>query len=232
MTRFPRSARLATGVLAGTALAIALPLAASAHVEVDPASAPAGATTPLSFGFHHGCDDSPTTSLTITIPEGVGNATPVYEGGWTIDRTLGENKVPTSITFTADTPIQTGVAASVSVDVLFDTAASGKTLVFPVVQKCVTGSTSWSQVAEDGQSAEDLDHPAPVVTVGPAAATGASSHGDHATGAADPGSAASTGAAASDPVARWLAGGGLVAGVAGLVVALVATTRRRDRAHG
>jgi len=149
------SARLAAGLAAGILLAVAVPLAASAHVEVGPDTAPAGATTPLTFSFHHGCNDSPTTSLTVTIPDGVGNAAPVYEGGWTIQRTLGGNGVPTEVTFTAAHPIESGVAASVSMDVLFDTSAAGKTVTFPVVQTCVTGSTAWTQVP----AATDPCHP-------------------------------------------------------------------------
>jgi uncharacterized protein YcnI len=210
------SARLAGGLAAGILLAVAVPLAASAHVEVGPDTAPAGATTPLTFSFHHGCNDSPTTSLTVTIPDGVGNAAPVYEGGWTIQRTLGGNGVPTEVTFTAAHPIESGVAASVTMDVLFDTSAAGKTVTFPVVQTCVTGSTAWTQVPAAGQSAEDLDNPAPAVAVG--AATGAASdhHGPQAE--ASP---------AADPVARWLGGGGLAAGVAALAIAVVSILRRR-----
>ena len=215
MTRTSLPTRIALGVAAGAVLAVGVPLAASAHVEVDPTAAPAGATTPLTFGFHHGCDDSPTTSLTITIPEGVGNATPVYQGGWKIDRTLGTDGVPTSITFTADAPIESGVAASVGVDVLFDTSAKGKTIAFPVEQKCVVGSTSWSQIPKKGQTAEDLDNPAPSVTIGAASATDDSAPAT--VGASD---------ASSDPVARWLAGGGLVAGVAALIVAVIGLRRR------
>jgi len=216
------SVRLTAGLAAGALLAVAVPLAASAHVEVDPGTAPAGATTPLTFAFHHGCDDSPTTSLAITIPDGVGNATPVYDGGWTITRALGANGVPTEITFTAVHPVDSGVAASVTVDVLFDTAAGGKSIAFPVVQTCVDGSTSWTQVPERGQTAEDLDSPAPAVTVGAAAGgaakTGTSAHGSDA---------ASTASAPADPVARWLAGGALASGVAALVVAVAAVRRRR-----
>jgi len=217
MTRTSLPTRIAVGVAAGAVLAIGVPLAASAHVEVDPTAAAAGATAPLTFGFHHGCDDSPTKSLTITIPDGVGNATPVYQGGWSIDRTLGDNGVPTSITFTADSPIETGVAASVAVNVLFDSSAKGSTIAFPVEQTCVKGSTSWSQIPAKGQTAEDLDTPAPAVTVGPAEAAD--------TGDAEESSTTTT---STDPVARWLAGGGLVAGVAALVVAGIGLGRRRQ----
>jgi periplasmic copper chaperone A len=233
--RSPRTSRPArsrrrllipAGLVVGAALALAAPLAASAHVEVSPDSAPAGGTSRLTFQFHHGCDDSPTTSLVVTIPAGVGNAMPVYEGGWTIQRTLGSNGVPTSITYTATHPIDTGVSAGVSMDVLFDTKDAGDTVAFPVLQTCVTGSTSWTQVPKEGQDESELDTPAPAVAVGPVGA-GDEDDDDDATpspsATAAPTAQAATSSAA-DPVARWLAGGGLVLAAAALVVTLV---RRR-----
>jgi hypothetical protein len=38
-------------------------------------------------------------------------------------------------------------------------------LVFPVEQTCETGSTSWSEVAEAGQDAHDLEAPAPTLVM-------------------------------------------------------------------
>lgn len=211
-------ARVMAGLAAGALLAVGMPLAASAHVEIDPQQAPAGATTPVTFSFAHGCDGSPTRSLTITVPKGVGNVTPVVSGGWSIHRTLGANDVPTSVTFTTDTPIEQGLSASVSMNVLFDSAAQGTRVAFPVTQTCVTGATQWTQVPAAGQDAESLEHPAPAVQVGAKAAV--SGHGT--THAAGP--AASD---AADTVARWLGAGGLAAGVAALVVAVTSAVRRR-----
>ena len=219
-----RGALTAAGVLGGIALAIALPLAASAHVEVSPGTAPAGGTSRLTFQFHHGCDESPTTALVVTIPAGVGNAMPVYQGGWTIQRTLGSDGVPTRITYTAAQPIDSGVSAQVAMDVLFDSKDSGTTVAFPVVQKCVTGATEWTQIPKEGQDEADLDTPAPAVAVG-AVGAGDEDDDDDATAAATPTPTAaaskSTTDAAADPVARWLAGGGLALGLAALVVTLV-----------
>ncbi|WP_248147292.1 YcnI family protein [Microbacterium aoyamense] len=210
-----------TGIAAGALLAVAVPLAASAHVHVNPEEVSAGATEALTFSFSHGCDDSPTTALTVTIPEGVGNATPVVQGGWTISRELGADGVPTSVTYTADAPIESGLKATVSMDVLIDTSAANSTLAFPVVQECVTGATEWTEVAADGVDPETLDAPAPLVTVGDAVAEG-EEHGGH--GEESAATEAEASPAGVDPVARWIAGGALVAGIAALVVAVV---RRR-----
>ncbi|WP_439594286.1 DUF1775 domain-containing protein [Microbacterium sp.] len=216
-----------TGAVAGALLAVAAPLAASAHVHVDPGEVSAGATETLTFAFSHGCEDSPTTALTVGIPEGVGNATPVVQGGWTITRELGADGVPTSVTYTADAPIESGLKATVSMDVLIDTSAADTTLAFPVVQECVTGATEWTEVAGDGVDPETLEAPAPVVEVGAAVAEGGEhGHGDGAAMVEEDGheDAAASTAADADPVARWIAGGALVAAIAALIVSLL---RRR-----
>jgi len=231
----PRRAVIAAaGLVAGGVLAVAAPLAASAHVEVSPDTAPAGGTTRLTFQFHHACEASPTTALVITIPEGVASTMPVYEGGWTIQRTLGANGLPTRVTFTADHPIPTETSASVAMDVLFRSSDTGKRIAFPVVQKCTSGSTAWVQIPKSGQDPESLENPAPAVTVG---AKGVGDEDDVDGGAASaspsvtatPARAAQPAPAEPDPVARWLGAGGLVAGVAALVVALVRPTRRTPR---
>ena len=235
--RRPRSSRLVIGAVAGVALAVGVPLAASAHVHVDPGAASAGGTETLTFSFSHGCDGSPTTALAIDIPEGVGNVTPIVQGGWTIAREAGADGVPTRVVFTAGTPVEDHLKATVSMDVLFDESAAGTAIPFPVTQTCVTGETAWTQIAEEGQDPHDLDAPAPVVEVGPVAEE-AAGHGHDTTGsAADEAEASDAEAQASgttdsaandaDPVARWLAAGGLVAGIAALVVVLVRGRARR-----
>jgi len=228
--RSPRRT-LALGAVAlgaGLALALGAPLAASAHVHVDPETAAAGATETITFSFAHGCDGSPTTSLAIDIPDGVANATPVVQGGWTITRELGSNGVPTRVVYTPDTPVEDGLKASVAMDVLFAESAADSALAFPVTQTCAVGETAWTQIAADDQDPEELDAPAPVVTVGAVADADAAAghHGGGSDAAADEDTAAAASTDPADPVARWLAAGGLVAGVAALIVVLVRGRRR------
>jgi uncharacterized protein YcnI len=231
-TRRTRPGRIAIGAACGLALAIGAPLAASAHVHVDPSTASAGGTQTLTFAFSHGCDDSPTTALAIDIPEGVGNATPVVQGGWSITRELGSDGVPTRVVYTAGTPVESGLKATVSLDVLFTEAAAGTAVAFPVTQTCVDGETAWTEVAEEGQSEDDLESPAPVVEVGAVVddehghghAEDAAATDDHTADDTDAAAAASVPSA--DPVARWLAAGGLAAGIAALVVVLVRGRRK------
>lgn len=225
---------LLIGSAAGVALVLGVPLAASAHVHVDPTSASAGATSTLTFAASHGCDGSPTTAFVVDIPEGVGNATPVAQGGWTITRELGADGVPTQITFTADTPVEDGIKSTFSLDALFDESAADTAVAFPVTQVCVEGENAWTEVAAEGQTEDDLESPAPVVEVGAVAEDG-DGHGGAAEGDGHEGheqtpaddADASSGDSA-DPVARWLAAGGLVAGIAALVIVLVRGRTRKD----
>ncbi|WP_374313929.1 YcnI family protein [Microbacterium sp.] len=225
-TRFRRS--LLLGSVAGVALAIGVPLAASAHVHVDPGTASAGSTETLTFASSHGCDGSPTTAFVFDIPEGVGNATPVAQGGWTISRELGDDGVPTQITYTSDSPVEDGIKTTISIDALFDESAADTSIAFPVTQVCAEGENAWTEVAEEGQDPHDLESPAPVVEVGPVAAEG-DGHGGAAEGddhaSSDSADAASV--ESGDPVARWLAAGGLVAGIAALVIVLVRGRTRK-----
>lgn len=232
ITTSARSRRTAAlGIAGGLALVIGAPLAASAHVHVDPGTVSAGATETLTFSFSHGCDGSPTTALVIDIPDGVGNATPVVQGGWTIARETGGDGIPTRITYTAATPVEDHLKATVSMDVLFDESAADTTLAFPVTQLCETGETAWTQVAGDGEDPHDLDAPAPVVAVGAAAEEDDHGTATHEAGASDAADAAGTttdAGAGADPVARWLAGGALAAGLAALLVALLRGRARRS----
>ncbi|MCR2816023.1 YcnI family protein [Microbacterium jiangjiandongii] len=217
-----RRARLTAGVLAGTALALAAPLAASAHVHVDPADATAGGSTVLTFSSSHGCDASPTTGFTIDIPEGVAGIAPHAQAGWTIERVGADTGVPTHVVFTADAPIESGLLTTVSMQVTFADDLAGEQVAFPVLQECVDGSTAWADIAEEGQDPHDLDAPAPVVTVGDATDE---AHGGHGEDAATDEAAADAGDDSALPIA--LGAGGLALGAAGLAAGLVALRRTR-----
>ncbi|MGV9195052.1 DUF1775 domain-containing protein [Microbacterium sp. MC2] len=217
-----RRFRVTAGLAAGAVLAVAAPLAASAHVHVSPTDSPAGTSTRLDFTFNHGCDGAATTALVFDIPEGIDAVTPVLDGAWTIDRERGADGIATEITYAATNPIDDGVSATVSLDVVFASSVAGTEVAFPVVQECATDQIAWSQIAADGEDPHDLDAPAPVVAVGEAVA--AAGHGDaHADAPAD---ANADVAAGADPVARWLSGGALVAALAALGVAVFGRRRR------
>ncbi len=226
--------RLLTGAAGATlltaGLVLAAPLAASAHVTVTPdQSASAGGHGVLTFAFSHGCEGSPTTALTIDIPDGVASVSPTIEPGWSIamDRDTDDGLV-TSVTYTADAPVESGLRAALALGVTYAEDAAGQTLAFPTVQTCEAGEVAWTEVAAAGEDAETLDSPAPTVVVGAASESahghGAASGADASDGGAQP---AATSEDAPASVGVWLGAGGLALGAAGLITGLVALRRAR-----
>lgn len=72
------------------AVALVPPGAAEAHVDVHPQSAPAGGFELLRFVVYHGCDQSPTSRVSIKIPEGVVLVRPQVKPGWEISTVTGK----------------------------------------------------------------------------------------------------------------------------------------------
>ncbi|WP_164990351.1 YcnI family protein [Agromyces albus] len=217
---------------AGTILALAAPLAANAHVGVDPTETAAGAYTVLGFGIPHGCGESPTTKLTFTMPDGIDRVTPTVNSNWSIEKVVQQLDEPKTdshganitervaqVVYTAVTPLPSDLRDVIELSLQLPEDAAGETLAFPVLQECTDGSTDWSEVAENG--AAEPEHPAPTVTV--TEASGAD-HGhtpaevtteEHAV---EP----TASAPADDTLARGLGIGGLVVGAVGVVLAVMA----------
>ncbi|MEF3402223.1 YcnI family protein [Agromyces sp. CCNWLW203] len=243
-TRIRTTLAAAVALGAGTALALAAPLAASAHVVVEPSATAAGAYTVLSFGTPHGCGESPTTKLTFTMPEGIDRVTPTVNPGWTIEKVVEQLDEPTkdshganitervsSVVYTAVTPLPTDLRDVIELSLQLPADAAGETLAFPVLQECAEGQTDWSAIAEEGE--EEPEHPAPTVTVTEASADGhghaaeadASSDHESETASAD---AAETTGSDDDVVARVLGIAGLVVGAVGIVLAITARRGRKQ----
>lgn len=220
-TRTTRRTTLATaGVLGGAVLALVVPAMASAHVSVSPDELVAGDHGVLTFSFSHGCENSPTTALRITMPDGLASVAPTLDGDWSIQVERGDDGLVSEVTYTALTPVPTDLRGAVSMGVGLDESTPAS-LAFPVVQECVEGSTEWTQLAEKGEDPHSLDAPAPVVTVTEAAAGG---HGEHdAAESTEDTAAAST---ANDVTGIALGAGGLVAGITALIVSVLAYRRR------
>jgi periplasmic copper chaperone A len=213
-----RIARLtAAGIAGGVLLALAAPLAASAHVTVTPTSTAAGSYSVLTFAFGHGCDGSPTTALTIDIPESIMAVSPTLHPNWTIEKVEGDDRIA-QVIYTAITPIDDGFRDAIELSVQLPQNAAGETLVFPVLQTCAEGETNWNELAEEG--AAEPESPAPTILVTEA------TRADHDQTAETTDAAATTGS--DDVIARVLGIGGLVVGVVGIVLALGARRRRSD----
>jgi len=256
--QFRRSTLSTLGATAalGTSLGVVAltAAAASAHVTVSPDTTAAGSYAVLTFSVGHGCEGSPTTRLAIQMPEEIPQVTPTINPGWRVEKVEEKLDEPVTdahgntltertaqVVYTARMPLPDGYRDTVELSVQLPDAA-GETLAFPVVQTCEKGETGWTETAAEGQDPEELESPAPVLTV-----TEASDGDQHAgsSGAQEPdtgegtatdgdtGTEAGTEAdteAASDDDGNGLAIAGLVAGLAGLALGALALVRSGKRA--
>ena len=243
MRPITRSATLAASALgAGALLALAAPVAAHAHVVVTPGEAAAASYTVLEFASGHGCDESPTTSFTVDIPDQILSVTPNLKEGWTIEKVMQQLDEPAEgahgtqvtervaqVVYTAATPIPDGYRDSFKVQVFLPEEVAGERLEFPVLQSCVEGETNWNE--SPGADGAEPEHPAPAIVVGEAADGHGHSHGDDDShdDSAETASATSTAAsdASVDVLARVVGIAGLAVGVVGVVIALAARRGRK-----
>jgi len=232
-----------TALAAGALFALASPLAASAHINVDAPTTAAGAYTVVTFALPHGCDASATTAISIGVPNSINSVTPTVNAGWSVSKTAvdlaepidnGEGAAITTrtgaVVYTADAPFPDGLRTTFALSLQLPADAAGQTLEFPVLQTCEVGQTNWNEALVEGEA--EPSHPAPSLTV--TAATGGAHGDDHSaaeteTTATDAEAASTAAAVTSDDVlARILGAGGLVVGAVGIVLAV--TARRKTRA--
>lgn len=237
---------LATAAATGGAAALLLAAAggATAHVGVTPDKTSANSYALLTFAVPHGCDESGTTRVAITLPAELNDAQPTVNPNWTVEKVTEQLTEPkkladgTSITkrtsqivYTAKAPLEHQLRDTLVLSAKLPDAA-GKTLYFPTLQTCQTGQTDWSEIPADGQDPHSLKAPAPSVTVTEAASTdghGAAPAASHSTEQAS----AVSGSGADDGGAGARSWAGLAAGLGGLVLggtALVRSTARRNPA--
>jgi uncharacterized protein YcnI len=218
------SVKVATALGAATLLAVAAPLAASAHVTVAPTSTAASSYSVLTFAVGHGCDGSPTTALTFSVPDSIASVTPTVNPGWTIAQ--NDN----SVVYTADEPLVDGQRTTFELSVKLPDLPAGEQLDFPVLQECEVGSTDWSEVQAAGE--DEPAHPAPSIVLTEATGDGHGHGGDAAVAGSDQESAAyasgneASVGSAEDPLARILGIAGLALGAVGLIIGLA--SRRRE----
>jgi periplasmic copper chaperone A len=228
------------GVLVG-ALTLALATSASAHITTDPAVGPADGYATIAFQVPHGCEESPTTQLRIQIPPSVASATPAVHPLWNVETKEGKKdpvelhgekitRGVSEVIYTAKQPLPPDRLDLLPISVKLPAGKAGDPVYFPTIQKCAKGETRWIQIPAEGESEDDLESPAPAVTLEVAEG----GHGGSAAAEAEESEPASqvqsAGAVADDddgaPV--WLAVVALAVGAAGLLAggAALAASRR------
>lgn len=166
--------------LAGAALCLA-PMTAPAHVTLETAEVAVGSYYKAVFDVPHGCDGHATVALRVKIPEGVIAVKPRPKPGWTLSKETGPYATPyayhgteltegvTEISWTGG-PLADDEFDEFTMQMyLTDTLTPGDTLFFPAVQECEGDTVArWIEIPDAGESAHDLDRPAPGVTLLPA----------------------------------------------------------------
>ncbi len=153
---------------------------ANAHPLAYPDAGPATGRLETAIDVSHGCDGSPTVSITLKVPPSVALIKPQYKPGWT----LTVKKVPLE----KPRPGYLGKSIVDRVDeitwrggplpndaydrfglilVLPDTP--GETLWLPVIQQCQKGVHRWTEIPGPGKAWSDMRQPPPFVKIGPKA---------------------------------------------------------------
>ncbi len=216
--------------------------AASAHVDVAPDTTAAGSYAVLTFSVPHGCEGSPTTKIAIQMPADIPQVTPTVNPGWTVEKVSEKLPEPiedahgneltervSQVVYTARTPLQDGYRDTLALSVQLPERV-GETLTFPVLQTCAKGETAWNETPAQGQDEEELENPAPALTI-----TEPSAEGHHG-GAAEPDEKSDAeadekaDAEDDDGDGNGLAIGGLVAGLGGLALGGLALARTGKKA--
>jgi uncharacterized protein YcnI len=227
----------ATALGAGALLAVAVPLAASAHVTINPSAAEAGGYSVITVKVPNESATATTTRVELSLPTDTPFTSVRYVpvAGWTAELVTEELPEPvtvndteiteaiTSVVWTADAGSEIADGQLQQFQLSLGPVPDVGSVILPTDQFYSDGSVvSWSDTDEDAEL------PAPVLYINDEAPTdhhgGAASHTDsdaEATVVADS-SSASAASAADDVLARILGLGGLVLGAAALVLAITA----------
>jgi uncharacterized protein YcnI len=237
-----KSSTLPTRALAISATACAAALlgasSASAHVHATPDTTAADGYSVVTFRVPNESDTAATTSVEVSLPTdhpfSYVAVRPV--SGWNAVVTEGALPEPVehdgatltqaalTITWTAE-PGTPGIAVGQFEEFEANVGPlpeAGTRVVLPTVQTYGDGEvSSWTEVADEG--AEEPESPAPEFTTTSPSDDEHAVSGHEAAPTTDP--APTPGGSGADPLARGLAGGGLVLGLAALVLVLL----RRQR---
>jgi uncharacterized protein YcnI len=240
----PSSVR--TFALAGTAglfLALSAPLAASAHVTIDPGDAEPGSYTVLTVKVPNESATAATNRVELQLPTDTPFSSVRYVPvpGWSAELVssalpepvaVGDSDITeavTSVVWTAEPGAEIGQGQLQQFDLSVGPVPDTGSITLPAVQTYTDG-----EVVEWTDTAVEAEHPAPVLYVNDAPADAHAGHGtadadaDAATVSASDGSASAATAASAQPVdvlARVFGVLGLVVGVVGVMLAV--TSRRK-----
>lgn len=162
-------------IIAGLLWTAACATSAQAHITLEQKSAVAGSTYKAVFRVGHGCEGSPTTALTVFMPEGFVGAKPMPKAGWKLDAKTEKLDKPFDSHGTPVTERTTQISWSGGrlPDTEYDEfvismtlpANAGKRWIH-VLQQCEKGQNDWVSVPMEGQA--EARFPAPALDILPA----------------------------------------------------------------
>ncbi|WP_255771501.1 YcnI family copper-binding membrane protein [Pseudarthrobacter sulfonivorans] len=241
ITALRRTLTPAAAAAGAAILLLAAAAGASAHVGVTPDKTAANSYALLTFGIPHGCDESATTKVAITLPAELNDAQPTVNPNWTVEKVTEQLTEPkkladgssitkrtSQIVYTAKTPLDHTLRDALVLSVKLPDAA-GSTLYFPTLQSCETGQTDWSEIAKDGQDPHSLKAPAPSITISAAADAHADGHAATTAAAGTEHADTEQAAAVTSSGADARSWAGLAAGLGGLVLGGVAFARSSSK---
>jgi uncharacterized protein YcnI len=238
--------RALVGLTAGIALAIAAPLAASAHVTVNPNTAEPGSYSSVVFRVPNESETAATVKLEVSLPTDTPFTSVRYEPipGWTttIVRSalpepveVGGNTITeaaTSIVWEAEPGNGISQGQLQNMTVSLGPVPEVGSIMFPAIQTYDDGEIAEWTSTPDEVAADDTLMPAPVlyVTDAPPADEHAGGHAAEATTEDD---ASATASASSDPqsgIALGLSIAALVVAALAAVLAALGLARRPRKA--
>ena len=147
---------------------------ALAHVTLEQNAAPVGSFYKAVLKVPHGCEQSATVKLRVTIPEGVISAKPMVKPGWTLEVKRGA--YAKAYSYLHGAKFSEGVkevtwSGGNLPDAFYDEfvisafvageLTAGETLYFPVFQECEKGAHNWVSVPGAEKAGDKHGDPAP-----------------------------------------------------------------------
>jgi uncharacterized protein YcnI len=152
------------------ALLAALTTPALAHISLETGAAAIGSGYKAVLRVPHGCDGSPTTAISVRVPEGLIEAKPMPKPGWTLEIKTGDYAKAYSlhgsevksgaveVTWSGGNLPDDQYDEFVLRGTLAGDLEAGTVLYFPVIQTCAAGEEDWIDTSgsEEGSPAPGL----------------------------------------------------------------------------